>query len=155
MPLVIRQTPSTATTTPRTARLRAFTQSCTCVITARVLAGAANWLASGISTNASATTVYTAAALSWVPSAAPDARMAVSAPKYRKSNEITTPTRNVTQGGPACRASRARVDNCENAVGPAWYDGSSAVAPTGARWRTEKPTTIDAAITSASTPMAI
>ena len=44
-------------------RLRALTQSCTCDITARVRAGAASWLASGISANATATTVYIAAAL--------------------------------------------------------------------------------------------
>ena len=63
MPVVIRQIPSTATITPRTVRERALAQACTYDITARVLAGDASWLTSGISTNANPTTVYTAAAL--------------------------------------------------------------------------------------------
>jgi hypothetical protein len=42
---------------------RAFIQLCTCEMTSPVLAGAANWMASGDSTNASVTTVYSAVAL--------------------------------------------------------------------------------------------
>jgi len=58
----------------------------------------------------------------------PEARITVSAVKYRKSVVIPTPTRKVIHGGPACNASRARVDNRENAVGPAWHGSSAGIA---------------------------
>ena len=126
MPVVIRKTPRAATMTPRTARLRACTQSVHARHRSAGPCGRRQLADKWQFGKRQSHELLRRGRAELGAQSGPEARITVSAVKYRKSVVIPTPTRKVIHGGPACNASRARVDNRENAVGPAWHDGSSA-----------------------------
>src|SRR5262249_920542 len=97
-------------------------------------------------------------ALAWVPTAAPEAPMAVSATKDSTGGGPAQlrPAKNATHGTPVPTAPWTPAHSLENGDGlgaTVRADGSPHIRAC-AGWRTETPAAISAAITSASTPRA-